>query len=58
MVDPGKGGPLPHPPRMNLTKEVHLRENGNGHLERLRWQTPTGYAAALRALLMRRFAET
>jgi len=38
---------------MKLTKEAHMRENGNGHLELLRWRAPTGYAVALTALLMR-----
>jgi len=56
MVDPGKGI-LPHPPPMKLTSEAHVRENGNGHLELLRWRPPTGYAAALTALLMRLEAE-
>jgi hypothetical protein len=46
-------GILPPTPRMKLTREAHMRENGNGHLELLRWRAPTGYAAALTALLMR-----
>jgi HD-GYP domain-containing protein (c-di-GMP phosphodiesterase class II) len=38
---------------MKLTSEAHMRENWNGHLELLRWRAPTGYTAALTALLMR-----